>query len=157
MKFGLWFEPECISENSDLFRAHPEWVLNAPARPGALGRKQWVLDMANSDVVDAIFGYMVLLFYAILPLLLLLPLQCSTIACGRFAAVCGRQCGCGGTYTQWCRALAFCRYKHNGDIRPFYNRCIAFCVNSSFIANAAGCPFRRAGACDATIDKSFNN
>ena len=58
MKFGLWFEPECISENSDLFRAHPEWVLNAPSRPGALGRKQWVLDMANSDVVDAIFGMM---------------------------------------------------------------------------------------------------
>ncbi len=58
MKFGLWFEPECISENSDLFRAHPEWVLSAPGRPGMLGRKQWVLDMANSDVVDAVFGMM---------------------------------------------------------------------------------------------------
>ncbi len=58
MKFGLWFEPECVSENSDLYRAHPEWVLNAPSRPGMLGRKQWVLDMANGDVVDAIFGMM---------------------------------------------------------------------------------------------------
>lgn len=58
MKFGLWFEPECISENSDLYRAHPEWVLSAPNRPGMLGRKQWVLDMANSDVVDAVFGMM---------------------------------------------------------------------------------------------------
>ena len=58
MKFGLWFEPECISENSDLYRAHPEWVLNAPNRPGVLGRKQWVLDMANPDAVDAIFGMM---------------------------------------------------------------------------------------------------
>lgn len=58
MKFGLWFEPECISENSDLYRAHPEWVLGAPNRPAMLGRKQWVLDMANPDVVDAIFGMM---------------------------------------------------------------------------------------------------
>ena len=58
MRFGLWFEPECVSENSDLYRAHPEWVLNAPSRPGLLGRKQWVLDMANPEVVDAIFGMM---------------------------------------------------------------------------------------------------
>lgn len=58
MKFGLWFEPECISENSRLYRTHPEWVLQAPGRPGLLGRKQWVLDMSNKDVVDAVFKMM---------------------------------------------------------------------------------------------------
>lgn len=58
MKFGIWFEPECISENSMLYRTHPEWVLQAPGRPGVLGRKQWVLDMSNKEVVDAVFGMM---------------------------------------------------------------------------------------------------
>ncbi len=58
MKFGLWFEPECISENSDLYRAHPERVLQAPDRKGVLGRKQWVIDMSNPEAVDAIFGMM---------------------------------------------------------------------------------------------------
>ena len=58
MKFGLWFEPECISENSNLFRAHPEWVLQAPDRKGVLGRKQWVIDMANPKAVDGIFSMM---------------------------------------------------------------------------------------------------
>ncbi|MBO5322131.1 MAG: alpha-galactosidase [Clostridia bacterium] len=58
MKFGLWFEPECISENSNLYRAHPNWVLQAPDRKGALGRKQWVIDMSNPDAVDGIFGMM---------------------------------------------------------------------------------------------------
>lgn len=58
IKFGLWFEPECISENSELYRNHPEWVLQAPSRPGVLGRKQWVLDMSNKTVVDAIFKMM---------------------------------------------------------------------------------------------------
>jgi alpha-galactosidase len=58
MKFGLWFEPECISENSNLYRAHPEWVLQAPDRKGVLGRKQWVIDMSNPQAVDAVFGMM---------------------------------------------------------------------------------------------------
>jgi alpha-galactosidase len=58
MRFGLWFEPECISENSNLYRAHPEWVLQAPNRKGVLGRKQWVIDMSNPDAVDAVFGMM---------------------------------------------------------------------------------------------------
>ena len=55
MRFGLWFEPECVSENSQLYRAHPEWVLQAPDRKGMLGRKQWVLDMSNPTVIDAVF------------------------------------------------------------------------------------------------------
>ena len=58
MKFGLWFEPECVSENSDFYRAHPEWVLQAPDRKGALGRKQWVVDMSNPMAVDAVFKMM---------------------------------------------------------------------------------------------------
>ena len=58
MKFGLWFEPECVSENSNFYRAHPEWVLQAPDRKGVLGRKQWVIDMSNPQAVDAIFGMM---------------------------------------------------------------------------------------------------
>ncbi len=58
MKFGLWFEPECISENSILYRNHPEWVLQAPDRKGMLGRKQWVIDMSNDDAVNAIFDMM---------------------------------------------------------------------------------------------------
>ncbi len=58
MRFGLWFEPECISENSNLYRAHPEWVLQAPNRKGVLGRKQWVIDMSNPEAVDGIFGMM---------------------------------------------------------------------------------------------------
>ncbi|MBO5358992.1 MAG: alpha-galactosidase [Clostridia bacterium] len=58
MKFGLWFEPECVSENSNFYRQHPEWVLQAPDRKGVLGRKQWVVDMANPAAVDAVFKMM---------------------------------------------------------------------------------------------------
>ena len=58
MKFGLWFEPECVSENSNFYRQHPEWVLHAPDRKGVLGRKQWVIDMANPAAVDAVFEMM---------------------------------------------------------------------------------------------------
>ena len=52
--FGLWFEPEMISEDSDLYRSHPDWVLGDPRLPlHALGvqRCQYVLDMTRSDVV----------------------------------------------------------------------------------------------------------
>lgn len=58
LRFGLWFEPECVSENSDLYRSHPEWCLQAPGRPGSLSRHQWVVDMSNPDAVDCIFGQM---------------------------------------------------------------------------------------------------
>lgn len=58
MKFGIWFEPECISENSDLYRAHPEYCLQTPGRKGSLSRHQWVIDMANPDAVDCIFNMM---------------------------------------------------------------------------------------------------
>ena len=52
MKFGLWFEPEMISENSDLFRAHPNWHIAAPNVKACKSRHQWMLDFANPDVVE---------------------------------------------------------------------------------------------------------
>ena len=55
MKFGLWFEPEMISEDSDLFRAHPDWVLRTAGRQGMLGRCQFVIDMSRKDVVDYLY------------------------------------------------------------------------------------------------------
>ena len=52
MQFGLWIEPEMVSENSMLYRAHPDWVLRSPLRDPARSRYQLVLDMANPEVVD---------------------------------------------------------------------------------------------------------
>ena len=52
MKFGLWFEPEMISENSELFRAHPNWHIAAPNIKACKSRHQWMLDFANPEVVD---------------------------------------------------------------------------------------------------------
>jgi alpha-galactosidase len=52
MQFGLWLEPEMVNPDSDLFRAHPEWVLAAGQRLPVLERNQLVLDLSNRDVVD---------------------------------------------------------------------------------------------------------
>lgn len=54
MEFGLWFEPEMISKNSNLFREHPEWMLSTPGRHTSCGRYQYVLDFSNPHVVDEI-------------------------------------------------------------------------------------------------------
>ena len=56
MKFGLWIEPEMISEKSNLFKEHPEWVMNAPTRLPSRSRSQLVLDMANPEVVDYLYN-----------------------------------------------------------------------------------------------------
>lgn len=56
MEFGLWVEPEMISEDSDLFRAHPDWVLAAPPAAQTPFRHQLVLDMARPEVADNVFG-----------------------------------------------------------------------------------------------------
>ena len=56
--FGLWFEPEMVNEDSDLFRAHPEWRLSTPNRRASQGRHQYILDYSNKDVVDYIYGLM---------------------------------------------------------------------------------------------------
>lgn len=55
MKFGIWIEPEMISENSDLYRAHPDWALAIPGRLPALCRNQLVLDMSRPEVVDYLY------------------------------------------------------------------------------------------------------
>jgi len=56
MKFGLWFEPEMVNPDSDLYRAHPDWVVNFPGRPRSEARNQLVLNMARDDVKEYIFG-----------------------------------------------------------------------------------------------------
>ena len=55
MKFGLWFEPEMVNEDSDLFRAHPDWALTDPDRKPVMGRDQLVLDMSRPEVVDYLY------------------------------------------------------------------------------------------------------
>src|SRR5699024_5873080 len=52
MAFGLWFEPEMISENSDLYRQHPDYAIRIPNRPMSLSRDQYVLDFSRPEVVD---------------------------------------------------------------------------------------------------------
>ncbi len=54
MKFGLWFEPEMVNGDSDLYRAHPEYALTTPGKRPALGRNQLVLDLCNPKVQDYI-------------------------------------------------------------------------------------------------------
>ena len=49
---GIWIEPEMVSEDSDLYRAHPDWCLHIPGRAGSRSRNQLVLDMGRSDVQD---------------------------------------------------------------------------------------------------------
>ncbi|WP_367341231.1 alpha-galactosidase [Limosilactobacillus sp.] len=58
MKFGLWFEPEMISVDSDLYRKHPDWALAEPGRGSTLSRNQLVLDFSRPEVVDNIFQQM---------------------------------------------------------------------------------------------------
>ena len=56
MKFGIWFEPECINEDSDLYRKHPDYALKVPGRKFIRSRDQLVLDFSRQEVVDAIFN-----------------------------------------------------------------------------------------------------
>ena len=58
MKFGLWFEPEMVNKNSDLYRAHPDWILAVPGRRQSQGRYQHVLDFSRPEVVDYIYDRM---------------------------------------------------------------------------------------------------
>lgn len=55
MKFGIWVEPEMVSEDSDLYRAHPDWALAIPGRQPVRSRNQLVLDFSRPEVVDYIF------------------------------------------------------------------------------------------------------
>ncbi len=56
MDFGLWFEPEMVNPDSDLYRRHPDWAMNFPGRPRSEARNQLVLNMARDDVKEYIFG-----------------------------------------------------------------------------------------------------
>jgi alpha-galactosidase len=52
MKFGIWFEPEMISPDSELYRAHPDWAIAIPGRRASLCRNQYVLDLTRKEVRD---------------------------------------------------------------------------------------------------------
>jgi alpha-galactosidase len=58
MDFGLWVEPEMINPDSDLYRKHPEWVLNFPGRPRSEQRTQLVLNLARPDVRAFVLGFL---------------------------------------------------------------------------------------------------
>ena len=55
LQFGIWIEPEMVNENSDLYRAHPDWALTVPDRAPIMARNQLVLDMSRADVRDYLF------------------------------------------------------------------------------------------------------
>jgi alpha-galactosidase len=55
MKFGIWFEPEMISPDSNLYRAHPDWCLHIEGRVGSLCRNQYVLDLSRKEVIDYVY------------------------------------------------------------------------------------------------------
>ncbi|CDO03717.1 Alpha-galactosidase [Oceanobacillus picturae] len=58
LDFGLWFEPEMVSPDSDLYREHPDWVVKTPGRSASYGRNQWVLDFSNKEVVAYLYERM---------------------------------------------------------------------------------------------------
>ncbi len=58
MLFGIWFEPEAISIDSDLYRAHPDWAITAPGRKPCLGRNELLLDFSRKEVCDYILERM---------------------------------------------------------------------------------------------------
>lgn len=58
MKFGIWYEPECVSQDSNLYRAHPDWAFQIPGRNPVRSRNQLVLDFSRKDVRDHIFQEM---------------------------------------------------------------------------------------------------
>lgn len=58
MKFGLWFEPEMVSADTELYNMHPDWVVRHPYKRYSVGRRQYVLDFANPAVVDNIYQQM---------------------------------------------------------------------------------------------------
>lgn len=55
MKFGIWMEPEMVSEDSELYRNHPEWAIRIPGRNPMRGRYQLALDMANPEVIAYLY------------------------------------------------------------------------------------------------------
>jgi len=58
MDFGLWVEPEMVNADSDLYRAHPDWVIHFQDRPRSELRNQMVLNLARPDVKEYVFGFL---------------------------------------------------------------------------------------------------
>lgn len=52
MEFGIWIEPEMVNPDSDLYRAHPDWVIHFPTRARTEGRNQLILNVARADVQE---------------------------------------------------------------------------------------------------------
>ncbi|WP_147250886.1 alpha-galactosidase [Arenicella xantha] len=55
LKFGLWFEPEMVNPDSQLFRAHPDWIIGVPQRSSSKGRNQLTLDLGRIEVQQYLF------------------------------------------------------------------------------------------------------
>ena len=55
LEFGIWFEPEMISPNSDLYRMHPEWAIQIQGREATQSRQQYVLDLSRPEVLDYVY------------------------------------------------------------------------------------------------------
>lgn len=58
MKFGIWFEPEMISPDSELYKAHPDWAIQVKGRELTLCREQYVLDYSRKEVRDYVYDMM---------------------------------------------------------------------------------------------------
>ncbi len=56
LRFGIWIEPEMVSEESELFVAHPDWAIGVPGRARTPSRQQLVLDLSRPEVVDHLVG-----------------------------------------------------------------------------------------------------
>lgn len=62
MQFGIWVEPEMVNEDSECYRAHPEWVVKAPRNVHSVGRNQMILDLTNPEVQEDIIKKMTAVF-----------------------------------------------------------------------------------------------
>ncbi len=62
LAFGIWVEPEMVNQDSNLYRAHPDWAMEIPGKPHSEGRPQRILDFANPAVVDHITEEMTRVF-----------------------------------------------------------------------------------------------
>lgn len=58
VQFGIWYEPEMISEDSELYKAHPDWCVHVEGREQSPARQQYVIDMTRQDIRDCIFNQM---------------------------------------------------------------------------------------------------
>jgi alpha-galactosidase len=58
MDFGLWVEPEMVNPNSDLYRKHPDWIINFPGRPRTEARTQLILNLARPEVRAYVLGFL---------------------------------------------------------------------------------------------------